>query len=48
MNPADFAQFGLSDGAVIGLATKADDNIVGEKRGLKIFAYDVRRGCIGA
>jgi molybdopterin-dependent oxidoreductase alpha subunit len=48
MNPADIAQFGLADGAVIGLATQADDEIVREKRGLKVFAYNVPRGCIGA
>jgi molybdopterin-dependent oxidoreductase alpha subunit len=48
MNPTDIAQFGLSDGAVIGLATELDDAIVREKRGLRVFAYDVPRGCIGA
>jgi anaerobic selenocysteine-containing dehydrogenase len=48
MNPADIEQFGLSDGAAIGLATQADDGIVREKRGLKVFAYNVPRGCIGA
>jgi molybdopterin-dependent oxidoreductase alpha subunit len=48
MNPADIAKFGLSDGAVIGLATQADDAVAREKHGLKIFAYNVPRGCIGA
>ena len=48
MNPADIEQFGLFDGKVIGLATKADDAIIREKHGLKVFAYDVPRGCIGA
>jgi anaerobic selenocysteine-containing dehydrogenase len=48
MNPADIEQFGLFDGKVIGLATVADDAIIREKHGLKVFAYDVPRGCIGA
>jgi molybdopterin-dependent oxidoreductase alpha subunit len=48
MHPADIQQFGLSDGKVIGLATEAEDGIKREKRGLKVSAYDVPRGCIGA
>jgi anaerobic selenocysteine-containing dehydrogenase len=48
MNPADIAKFGLFGGKVIGLTTQADDAIVREKHGLKVFAYDVPRGCIGA
>jgi anaerobic selenocysteine-containing dehydrogenase len=48
MHPADIAQFGLSDGEVIGLTTQADDGILREKRGLKVFPYNVPRGCIGA
>lgn len=48
MHPADIAQFGLTDGALIGLATEADDAIKREKHGLKVFAYDVPRGRIGA
>jgi anaerobic selenocysteine-containing dehydrogenase len=48
MHPDDIAQFGLSDGAIIGLATQAEDAIEREKHGLRVFAYDVPRGCIGA
>lgn len=48
MHPADIAQFGLSDGKVIGLVTQADDGIPREKRGLQVFPYNVPRGCIGA
>jgi len=48
MNPADIAQFGLFDGKVIGLVTQAHDGILREKRGLKVFPYNVPRGCIGA
>ena len=48
MNPLDIAEFGLSDGDTIGLATEADDGITREKLGLKVFAYDIPRGCLGA
>ncbi|WP_375778686.1 molybdopterin dinucleotide binding domain-containing protein [Bradyrhizobium sp. ma5] len=48
IHPADITQFGLVDGEVIGLSTEADDGIRREKLGLKVFAYDVPRGCIGA
>jgi molybdopterin-dependent oxidoreductase alpha subunit len=48
MHPADIEEFGLSDGDVIGLSTQAEDAIKREKHGLKVFAYEVPRGCIGA
>lgn len=48
MHPEDITQFGLSDGAAVGLATQADDGIRREKRGLKVFSYDIPRGCVGA
>jgi molybdopterin-dependent oxidoreductase alpha subunit len=48
MNPQDIEQFGLTDGAIIGLATEAPDGVAREKHGLKIFAYDIPRGCLGA
>ena len=48
MNSADIDEFGLSDGAVIGLSTQANDGVAREKHGLKVFAYDLPRGCIGA
>jgi hypothetical protein len=47
MDSADIEQFGLFDGEVVGIATEADDAIIREKHGLKVFAYDVPRGCIG-
>jgi len=48
MNPDDIADFGLSDGDTIGLATEANDGIQRELAGLKVFAYDIPRGCVGA
>jgi anaerobic selenocysteine-containing dehydrogenase len=48
MNPEDIVQFGLVDGEVIGLSTQAEDAIVREKHGLKVFSYNIPRGCIGA
>jgi molybdopterin-dependent oxidoreductase alpha subunit len=48
MNPADIAQCGLADGDIIGLSTESDDGIVREKHDLKVFAYDVPQGCLGA
>ncbi|MET0407571.1 MAG: FdhF/YdeP family oxidoreductase [Hyphomicrobium sp.] len=48
MHPADIVQFGLTDGAIIGLATQAEDKIRREKHGLRVFAYNVPRGCLGA
>lgn len=48
MNPLDITRFGLADGEIIGLATQADDSIKREKHGLKVFAYDVPQGCLGA
>jgi anaerobic selenocysteine-containing dehydrogenase len=48
MNPEDIAHFGLADGAAIGLATSSIDGIAREKWGLRVFAYDIPRGCVGA
>ena len=48
MNPADIEQFGLTDGATIGLATEASDGVTREKHGLKVFSYNIPRGCVGA
>lgn len=48
MNPLDIHRFGLVDGQIIGLSTQADDAVKREKRGLKVFAYGVPPGCIGA
>lgn len=48
MNPQDIAAFGLSDGEEIGLATQSDDAVVRELRGLKVFSYNIPRGCLGA
>jgi molybdopterin-dependent oxidoreductase alpha subunit len=48
MNPEDIKQFGLTDGATIGLSTQAPDGLSREKHGLKVFTYDIPRGCLGA
>lgn len=48
MNPDDIIQFGLNDGETIGLATQAADGVRREQHGLKVFAYNIPRGCIGA
>jgi molybdopterin-dependent oxidoreductase alpha subunit len=48
MNPEDILQFGLADGEVIGLSTQAEDAFVREKHGLKVFSYNIPRGCVGA
>jgi molybdopterin-dependent oxidoreductase alpha subunit len=48
MNPVDIAHHGLVDGEVIGLSTQADDGIAREKQGLRVFAYDIPQGCLGA
>ena len=48
MNPEDIEAFGLRDGAEIGLATQSEDGLAREKHGLKVFAYSIPRGCIGA
>ncbi len=39
---------GLADGEAIGLSTQADDGIAREKQGLRVFAYDIPQGCLGA
>lgn len=48
MSPADIAKHGLAEGEVIGLVTEATDGIHREKRGLKIYSYDIPQGCLGA
>jgi molybdopterin-dependent oxidoreductase alpha subunit len=48
MNPADIARHSLVDGDLIGLSTQANDGIAREKHGLKVFAYDIPQGCLGA
>jgi molybdopterin-dependent oxidoreductase alpha subunit len=48
MNPEDIKQFGLTDGATVGLSTQTLDGICREKHGLKVFAYNIPRGCLGA
>ncbi len=48
MNPDDIAEYGLQDGDTIGLATESEDKLPREKHGLKVFAYSIPRGCIGA
>jgi molybdopterin-dependent oxidoreductase alpha subunit len=48
MNSADIVQCGLADNDVVSLVTESDDGIAREKRGLRVFAYDIPCGCIGA
>jgi anaerobic selenocysteine-containing dehydrogenase len=48
MNPDDIRRFGLANGETIGLATQAGDGICRELHGLKVFAYSIPSGCIGA
>jgi molybdopterin-dependent oxidoreductase alpha subunit len=48
MNPDDVTASGLKDGDPIGLATQSSDGLSREKLGLKVFAYDIPRGCVGA
>ena len=48
MNPFDIVEYGLKDGQAIGLATEAPDGLVRQKHGLKVFAYDIPRGSVGA
>jgi molybdopterin-dependent oxidoreductase alpha subunit len=48
MNPADIAAFGLKEGNEVGLSTSAEDGLIREKHGLRVFSYDIPRGCVGA
>ena len=48
MNPDDITAFGLIDGGEISLATESADGVARKKDGLKVFAYNIPRGCIGA
>ena len=48
MNPRDIEKYELADGMAIHLKTQYDDGVVREKHGLKVFAYDIPEGCIGA
>jgi molybdopterin-dependent oxidoreductase alpha subunit len=48
MNRADMARLGLQEGREVGLTTVAGDNVERIKRGLRVTAYDVPEGCLGA
>lgn len=48
MNPEDIIEHGLQDGETVGLATHDPDGTIRQKRGLKIFSYNIPRGCLGA
>jgi molybdopterin-dependent oxidoreductase alpha subunit len=48
MNPDDILECGLKDGETVGLATQDPDGICRQKLGLKVFAYNIPRGCLGA
>lgn len=48
MNAADIARFGLADGEEIALESAADDGMTRRVDGLRVVAYDVPKGAIGA
>jgi anaerobic selenocysteine-containing dehydrogenase len=48
MNPEDILEHGLKDGETVGLATQDRDGVSRQKLGLKVFAYNIPRGCLGA
>ncbi|HEY2345963.1 MAG TPA: FdhF/YdeP family oxidoreductase [Xanthomonadaceae bacterium] len=48
MHVADIARHGLVEGEQIALVTHADDGVHREVSGLRVVAYDIPTGCIGA
>jgi anaerobic selenocysteine-containing dehydrogenase len=46
MNPGDIERFALKEGAMVTLATAANDGVTREVGGLRIVAYDIPQGCI--
>ncbi|MHB8529248.1 MAG: FdhF/YdeP family oxidoreductase, partial [Caulobacteraceae bacterium] len=45
---ADREALGLAEGQEVGLATVAEDGIARELYGLRVTAYDIPKGCLGA
>jgi molybdopterin-dependent oxidoreductase alpha subunit len=48
MNVADMARHSLADGDEVSLHTFVDDGVAREVGGLRVIAYDIPEGCIGA
>ena len=48
ISPADMAAAGLAEGDIVGLATDHKDGIPRRLDGLRVHAYALPRGCIGA
>ena len=48
ISPADMAEAGLAEGDIVGLATDHKDGIPRRLDGLRVHAYALPRGCIGA
>ncbi|MGX7705275.1 FdhF/YdeP family oxidoreductase [Methylobacterium sp. Gmos1] len=48
MNRLDIDRLGLADGAMVRVETVADDGVRRELPGLRIVAYDIPLGCVGA
>ncbi|MCC8981463.1 FdhF/YdeP family oxidoreductase [Bradyrhizobium acaciae] len=46
MHPGDIERFALKEGALVTLATAANDGVMREVAGLRIVAYDIPQGCI--
>jgi anaerobic selenocysteine-containing dehydrogenase len=47
-NATDMARLGLRDGQIVGLTTAADDGLSREHHGLRLVAYNIPEGCLGA
>ncbi len=48
MNPEEIARAGLAEGDVVTLACAVDDGETREVAGLRVLAYDLPDGCVGA
>jgi molybdopterin-dependent oxidoreductase alpha subunit len=48
INRDDMARLGLSEGQVVALRTASDDGVERVKPGLRVTAYDLPSGCVGA
>ena len=48
INAADMERLSLSEGQVVTLVTESEDGIDRRKGGLRVTAYDIPLGCLGA
>jgi anaerobic selenocysteine-containing dehydrogenase len=48
MNAADIARFGFAEGQTVTLQTATSDNVARSVSGLRVVAYDIPAGCVGA